>query len=300
MGTLSVIIPVYRVESTLNRCLESVTRQTYRDLDIILVDDGSPDGSPALCDEWKKRDARVRVIHKENGGLSSARNVGLDAARGEWVTFVDSDDYIDDATYEAVFRFLGGASDTDRIDMVEFPVEYGGTRIKDPAPACVSHLNGRVGEYWLTHRQWERCAVWCKVFRRTLFEGLRFPEGEYHEDIYLLPSLMMRMRFVATIPDGLYHYMPNPDGICSTPTVGSMMLAIRNHLRAARILGIDVDDAWYMALVNMHITLWRLGGRDVVLPSRRVNPFRLTGWRVVVKALVLNIVGLRNLLRLWR
>ena len=178
MGKLSVIIPVYRVESTLNRCLESVTRQTYRDLDIILVEDGSPDGSPALCDEWKKRDARVRVIHKENGGLSSARNVGLEAARGEWVTFVDSDDYIDDATYEAVFRFLGGASDTDRIDMVEFPVEYGGTRIKDPVPVCVSHLNGRVGEYWLTHRQWERCAVWNKVFRRTLFEDLRFPEGE--------------------------------------------------------------------------------------------------------------------------
>lgn len=300
MGTLSVIIPVYRVESTLNRCLESVTRQTYRDLDIILVDDGSPDACPVLCDKWAERDSRIKVIHKENGGLSSARNAGLAAVTGDWVTFVDSDDYIEEITYEAVFRFLSEASDSNRIDMVEFPVEYGGMRIKDPATTGVSRLNGRVGEYWLAHRQWERCAVWCKVFRRTVFDGLRFPVGEYHEDIHLLPSLMLRMRLVATIPDGMYHYIPNPKGICSTPSVDSMTLAIENHIRAARILGIELDDAWYMALVNMHITLWRIGGREVLLPSRRVNPFRLTGWRVVVKAVVLDIVGLRNLLRLWR
>ncbi len=300
MGTLSVIIPVYRVESTLNRCLESVTRQTYRDLDIILVDDGSSDRCPALCDEWAERDRRIRVIHKKNGGLSSARNAGLAEVKGEWVTFVDSDDYIDDTTYEAVSRFLGETLDSDRIDMVEFPVEYGGKRMKDPVATGISRLNGRVGEYWLTHRQWERCAVWCKVFRRTLFDGLRFPDGEYHEDIYLLPSLMLRMRLVATIPYGLYHYTPNPEGICSTPSVDSMTLAIRNHLRAARILGIELDDAWYMALVNMHITLWRIGGKEVLLPSRRVNPFRLTGWRVMVKAVVLDFIGLRNLLCLWR
>lgn len=300
MGTLSVIIPVYRVESTLNRCLESVTRQTFRDLDIILVDDGSPDICPALCDEWAERDCRIKVIHQENGGLSSARNAGLTAVTGEWVTFVDSDDYIDETTYEAVFRFLGDVSDSNRIDMVEFPVEYGGKRIKDPAPTGISRLNGRVGEYWLTHRQWERCAVWNKVFRRTLFEGLRFPEGKNYEDIYLLPSLMMEMRSVATIPYGRYHYMPNSEGICRTPSVDSMTLAIGNHLRAARILGIELDDAWYMALVNMHITLWRVGEREVLFPSRRVNPFRLSGWRVMVKAVVLDIVGLKNLLRLWR
>lgn len=300
MGTLSVIIPVYHVENTLNRCLESVTRQTYHDLDIILVDDGSPDACPLMCDEWARKDARVRVIHKRNGGLSSARNAGLDAAHGEWVTFVDSDDYIDETTYEAVFRFLGEASDSNQIDMVEFPVEYGGKRMKDPVPTGVFKLNGDVSRYWIEHRQWERCAVWCKVFRRTLFDGLRFPEGENHEDIYMLPSLMLRIRSVATIPYGCYHYMPNPDGICRTPSVDSMTLAINNHLRAARMLGVEPDEAWYMALVNMHITLWQSGGSAILLPSRKINPLRLVGWRVMVKAVIIDILGLRNLLRLWR
>lgn len=300
MGKLSVIIPVYKVENTLNRCVESVVKQTFDNLEIVLVDDGSPDGCPALCDQWAKRDRRIKVIHKENGGLSSARNAGLGAVTGEWVTFVDSDDYIDEGTYEAVFRCVMGDGSSSQIDMVEFPVEYDGNRMKDPVPAGVSRLNGDVGAYWLAHRQWERCAVWCKIFRRTLFEELRFPEGEKYEDIYLLPSLMMKMRSVATVSEGLYHYMPNPEGICRTPSVESMTLAISNHLRAARILGVALDEAWYMALVNMHITLWQSGGRTVLLPSRKINPFRLVGWRVMIKALILDIVGLRNLLRLWR
>lgn len=293
-------MPVYRVEQTLDRCVNSIVSQTFRDLEIILVDDGSPDACPQMCDEWAKKDSRVRVVHKENGGLSSARNSGLDVAHGEWVTFVDSDDYIDEDTYEAVFRCVMKEADSCQTDMVEFPLEYDGHRMKDPVPAGVSRLNGNVGAYWLSHRQWERCAVWCKVFRRTLFEELRFPEGENYEDIFLLPSLMMKMRSVGTISGGLYHYMPNSDGICRTPSVESMTLAINNHLRAARMLGVSLDEAWYMALVNMHITLWQSGGRIVLLPSRRINPFHLVGWRVMVKAVILDIVGLRNLLRLWR
>lgn len=275
-------------------------KQTFDNLEIVLVDDGSPDDCPALCDQWAERDRRIKVIHKENGGLSSARNAGLEVVTGEWVTFVDSDDYIDEETYEAVNRRVMADANSNQIDMVEFPIEYDGNRTKDPVSEGVTRLNGDIGAYWLAHRQWERCSVCCKVFRRTLFEELRFPEGENYEDIYLLPSLMMKMRFVATISDGLYHYMPNPEGICRTPSVESMTLAISNHLRAARILGVALDEAWYMALVNMHITLWQSGGRTVLLPSRKINPFRLVGWRVMIKALILDIIGLKNLLRLWR
>jgi glycosyltransferase involved in cell wall biosynthesis len=94
MGMLSVIIPVYNVEGTLDRCVLSVTGQTFESLEIILVDDGSPDSCPLLCDGWAHRDSRIKVIHKKNGGLSSARNAGLDIATGEWVTFVDSDDWL--------------------------------------------------------------------------------------------------------------------------------------------------------------------------------------------------------------
>lgn len=98
---LTVIIPVYRVEATLDRCVESVVRQHVPEMEIILVDDGSPDKCPQICDEWAQKDTRIHVIHKSNGGLSDARNAALDIAKGEIITFVDSDDYLADNTYPA-------------------------------------------------------------------------------------------------------------------------------------------------------------------------------------------------------
>lgn len=298
MGTLSVIIPVYKVEGTLDRCMASVTGQTFGDLEIILVDDGSPDGCPALCDVWTEKDSRIKVIHKENGGLSSARNAGLDIATGEWVTFVDSDDWLEPETYAAVFDKLD-CSNAAEVDMMEFPVEYGGQLIKDPVEPGYYSVRGRVGNYWLEHRQWLHCAVWNKVFRRTLFEDLRFPEGENYEDIYLLPQLMLKMDRVLTVKEGLYHYVPNAEGICRTPSKESMMLAINNHLRAAGLLNVTLSDAWYMTLLNMQITMWRCGGRQLLLSSRYLNPLAVGGWRNAVKALLQNVVGVEMLCRLW-
>lgn len=99
---LSVIVPVYKVESYLDRCVESIVGQSYRNLEIILVDDGSPDGCPEKCDDWAKRDNRIKVIHKQNAGLGFARNSGLDIATGEYVAFVDSDDYIENDMYRTL------------------------------------------------------------------------------------------------------------------------------------------------------------------------------------------------------
>ena len=103
---ISVIVPVYKAEKYLNQCIESIVSQTYQNLQIILVDDGSPDNCPAICDDWAKKDRRIVVIHKENGGQSSARNVGLDIARGEYVGFVDADDFIDHDMYEILLHSL--------------------------------------------------------------------------------------------------------------------------------------------------------------------------------------------------
>lgn len=289
---------MYKVENTLDRCVESVASQAFDRTEIILVDDGSPDSCPALCDQWAERDPRIKVIHKKNGGLSSARNAGLNIATGEWVTFVDSDDWLEPDTYAAVFEKLA-CSNAAEVDMVEFPVEYDGQSIKDPMePGCYP-VKGRAGRYWLEHRQWLHCAVWNKVFRSTMFDGLRFPEGENHEDIYLLPQLMLKMRAVLTLKDGLYHYMPNSEGICRTPSAEGLQLAMNNHLRAARLLKITLSDAWYMTLLNMQISMWRCGGREVLLSSRRLNPLALDGWRNSVKALLQNIIGVKMLCRLW-
>ena len=106
MDLISVIVPVYKVEAYLDRCVQSIVDQTYTNLEIILVDDGSPDRCPQMCDEWAKRDARIRVIHKPNGGGAQARNVGLERASGEYIAFVDSDDYLLPGMYEALLCAL--------------------------------------------------------------------------------------------------------------------------------------------------------------------------------------------------
>lgn len=110
MGVVSVIVPVYNVEKYLDRCIDSIVNQTYSDLEIILVDDGSVDSSGRLCDEWKRKDDRIVVIHKENGGLGNARNTGIEAATGDWISFIDSDDYIDCSTYSECLRKLSDLS----------------------------------------------------------------------------------------------------------------------------------------------------------------------------------------------
>lgn len=111
---ISVIVPIYNVEKYLNKCIESIVNQTYKNLEIILVDDGSPDGSPAICDKWAEKDSRIKVIHKKNGGVSTARNAGLDYASGDYIGFVDGDDYIDDDMYEALL----GEIVTEKADIV--------------------------------------------------------------------------------------------------------------------------------------------------------------------------------------
>ena len=118
---LSIIIPVYRVEATLNRCVESVTNQSFDDFEVILVDDGSPDRCPQMCDEWAQKDPRITVIHQTNAGLSAARNAGIDRAQGDYLTFVDSDDFIGTETLSEVVEQLGDN------DILEYPV----CRLKD-------------------------------------------------------------------------------------------------------------------------------------------------------------------------
>jgi len=113
---LSIIIPVYCVEATLDRCLQSIANQPFGDYEVILVDDGSPDGCPAICDQWAAHDNRIHVVHQANGGLSAARNTGLDLAQGDFVTFIDSDDYLAETTLADIMPMADG------VDLLEYPI----------------------------------------------------------------------------------------------------------------------------------------------------------------------------------
>lgn len=169
---LTVIIPVYKTFSTIDRCLGSVVGQEYRHLEIILVDDGSPDGCPAKCDEWAARDSRIRVIHKPNGGLGDARNSGLDAMNGSYVTFVDSDDFMAAGTLRALMDTLSAHPEYDIL-------EYGVCRFYgSPKQEMLAFADGEyrnIDDYWLEARAYAHAYMWNKVFRCALFDSVRFP-----------------------------------------------------------------------------------------------------------------------------
>lgn len=211
---ISIIIPVYNVEPYLQRCLHSVVSQTYQNLEIILVDDGSMDRSGRICDEWALRDDRLTVIHKENGGLSSARNAGIDIASGRYIGFVDSDDYIEPTMYEVLLRAIedNGAQiaccGRNRIEghCVTAQHSNDALRLMSGEEAIQQLLIGGLVEE----------AAWDKLYWSELFEGRRYPVGEVNEDIVLTISLLGECSAVVHVGVPLYNYCQNSGSITNS------------------------------------------------------------------------------------
>ena len=175
---VSIIVPVYKVEKYLNRCVDSILAQTFTDFECILVDDGSPDGCPAICDEYAKKDNRIKVIHQENKGVSAARNAGLDMAKGEYILFVDSDDWIDESTVQSLLMI---SEDADII-MCGFSIEYeDGTTFQENSGNKKLEGSDILGEFILDNIRPEACG---KLYRLELFSDTRFDETiKYAEDL---------------------------------------------------------------------------------------------------------------------
>lgn len=273
---LTVIIPVYRVEATLDRCVESVVRQQIQEMEIILVDDGSPDKCPQMCDDWAKKDARIRVIHKENGGLSDARNAGLDVAKGDYITFVDSDDWISPDTYRPLLEQMGDSG------LLEYCIE-GRLLLND-------HLYEEADQYWIQERAYTHTYACNKIYRKDLFEDIRFPKGRIFEDAYTFPALLRKCNKVRTSSKGIYHYTRNPQGI----TAKANGKALDQLLEANINNGMPIDDYYYMRLVNIQIDVWEHNRTDIILPPRKIDTSRMTG-NMKLKALFLNLLGIRML-----
>ena len=210
LDLVSVIVPVYRTEAYLDACVASIVSQTYSHLDIILVDDGSDDGAPALCDLWAEADPRIRVIHQANRGLSAARNSGLDRARGTFVTFVDSDDLVAADMVETLHALaVTHTADVISCELAAFVDEaprfvVGGEAFSGPALRVFLRLI-RGG------RNWEACA---KIFRMAVFDtGLRFREGLLYEDLELVPKVYDGAHRAAHTRSRLYGYRRRSDSI---------------------------------------------------------------------------------------
>ena len=202
---ISVIVPVYNVEPYVRKCLDSVINQTYRDLEIILVDDGSTDGTAALCDVLETKDIRVRVFHKENGGSSSARNLGLKHATGDYIGFVDSDDYIEPDMYElladAVVRNNSLMAQISRDEINEDGSKRGDVCIP-PEKEIVITGKDMLKEL-LMHRG--DCSFCTRICARELFNERSFPEGELNEDFRLLTEMLPFIDSFPILPKQCYH-----------------------------------------------------------------------------------------------
>lgn len=202
---ISVIVPVYNSIDCLERCVASICAQTYRHLEILLVDDGSTDGTDKLCDHLAASDERIRVRHKENGGASSARNAGLQMAEGELLGFVDSDDYIEPYVYEEMLRALeaGGHS---VVQISRDELDEAGNRLPDvclpPEKGYFCGVEAFIREL-LLHRG--DCSFCTKLFRREVFSGHCFPEGELNEDFRLLLELLQEIPGIFILPRQGYH-----------------------------------------------------------------------------------------------
>lgn len=207
---ISVIIPIYEVEKYLRKCVDSVLAQTYKNLEIILVDDGSPDNCGKICDEYAKKDNRVKVIHKRNGGLSSARNAGLDIAKGELVGFVDSDDYISPCMYEKLHNVLK----TEQTDLALCDLEYvnkDGPFTNKNVPALKKETLTREEALKKLHNI--PASVNHKLYKKKIFNGLRFRDGALYEDQFILHHIFNRLRKATIIIDKLYFYLQHSNSI---------------------------------------------------------------------------------------
>ena len=211
---ISVIVPVYNVERYIRQCVESILEQTYADLEIILVDDGSTDGSGSICDEYKLKDDRVVVIHKCNGGLSDARNAGLDIARGEYIGFVDSDDYIEPDMYEVLYKNCERyAADLATARFVKFNTQ-GEDRKNFTENIEVFSREEMLRLFIVGDRRYEiTMSVWDRLYKRELISDLRFPVGKCYEDIVFSTKVIEKSKINVYIDRALYHYRLREDSI---------------------------------------------------------------------------------------
>lgn len=212
MPTISVIVPVYKVEAYLDKCVQSILQQTYTDYELILVDDGSPDCCGELCDSWAKKDSRIRVIHKENGGLSSARNAGLDwmdaNSQSRYVTFIDSDDCVHRQYLEVLVRLL----EENKADIAwchyDFFTEDGQWFDEPAIPEAIEFFSGQgILDTFLEHCRKVSLRSQCmKLYKREIFQGLRMREGYVQEDSMVLPYVLERTGRIARTYLQLYHW----------------------------------------------------------------------------------------------
>lgn len=251
MPQISVIVPVYKVEKYIHRCVDSILAQTFTGFELILVDDGSPDNCGAICDEYATKDSRVVVIHQENGGLSAARNAGIDWVFGhsdsQWLTFVDSDDWVHPKYLELLFRAV---RDTETGVSICRYLETDGAEPDTSAPFPAPSVR-EVETFFVEHTT-NATVAWGKLYAKECFQTIRYPVGKIHEDEYVTYRILFQFEQIAFVPSPLYCYFINPEGITKRPWTPQRLDAItakdaqriffkKNHFHAAYARNLTIE-----------------------------------------------------------
>ena len=270
---ISVIVPVYKAEAYLHRCVDSLLAQTFTDFEILLVDDGSPDRSGEICDEYARKDSRVRVFHKENGGVSSARQCGMDNARGEYTIHADPDDWVDPTMLEELYR-KAKEEDADMVICDYFVEERKKTKRIIQKPSALDH-NVVLEELF----QQLHGSCWNKLVRRACYVkyGVRFPlELSYCEDLFVNTCLLTHKINVACLPKAFYHYdqYTNEESLVHRPI--DMIMAYRQQFIS--ILSTSIPNCLY----NRILPYWQC--KDALLILQEGKPYVST-YAYVFKAI---------------
>lgn len=228
MPTISVIIPVYKVELYIHRCVDSILNQTYTDFELIMVDDGSPDNCGAICDEYAEKDSRIHVIHQENGGLSAARNAGIDWAfansDSRWLAFIDSDDWI----HKDYLKILRINAEQHRVDISACSFYQTDSDVEDETITTQNIYCAKPEPAYCENYPFFMSAC-AKIYRKRLFSGVRFPVGKIHEDCYITQIPLFSAGKVAVSTAQLYYYYCNQNSITRQEWSEKRMQEVEAH-----------------------------------------------------------------------
>lgn len=310
---ISIIVPIYNVEQYLDRCVQSILKQTYTNLEIFLVDDGSPDGCGAMCDDYAKNDNRIKVIHKKNGGLSDARNVAIDVATGEYIAFVDSDDYVSADYVETLYRLCKKYQC--KVSVASFQ-----TFLEDSEPVLLSNKEYHEDcqsaieaiEQMFYQEKFDT-AAWAKLYHRSLFDtGIRYPKGLLYEDLPTTYLLMAESDKVAFCNRFVYYYLLRSNSIEGSefcPRKMDSALKIFDMMEEHRELISKVQKAFNCRMMSFsfHLLLKMPKGyehKDIL--CNRIKSIRLSvilDGRARKKARaagILSYLGMKNVKRIFR
>ena len=259
---ISVIVPVYKVEPYLDKCISSIVNQTYKNLEIILVDDGSPDNCPAMCEAWAEKDSRIRVIHKTNGGLSDARNAGMTVATGELMAFVDSDDWIAPDMYEHLYRRLA----EDNSDIAACGVQMvwedkTPSRTLTREGSCV--LNQEEAMRAIIEESWLKQPVWYKLYKTDLIRDILFPMGKCHEDVFWSYQAVGSAKKVSVSDHIGYYYLQRGGSIMGEGYSVKRLDAIEAkeqrcaymYKRFPALSALSIKDLWFTCIYQGQLAL---------------------------------------------